>query len=55
MNKQTDTVSRWLKNLNIKKALQQEYKTLVLSELVLALREDDPINARELAGAYCTQ
>ena len=48
-SKPTSTLDRWLKKPGFKKAVQTEYNELLLSELVLALMEQDTKSVRALA------
>jgi hypothetical protein len=44
------TVTRWLQNPSFKKAVDKEFKELVLSEMVLAIMAEDSKSVRELAN-----
>lgn len=48
--KTISTVDRWMQKPGFKKAVDKEYKELLLSELVLAIMAEDSKSVRELAG-----
>ena len=51
MSKKNKTTSeRWLSNPEFKKEFDNEYEELLLSELILALMEEDKKSVRKLAG-----
>lgn len=55
MKKKTEkpmsTFERWMQDPEIAEGYQEEYRELALSELLLALMEDDEKSVRELAKA----
>jgi len=48
-NKSLSTVERWQQNPEFRKAADEDYKELVLSELLLAIMDEDEKSVRELA------
>ncbi len=49
MNKSLSTYERKMKNPKFRKALEEGYKELLFSELMISIMEDDDISIRELA------
>ena len=50
-NKPVSTFEREMQDPELKKAFDSEYKEFVLSELLIALMEEDTISVRKLAKA----